>query len=451
VENFLSFNDVQEFSMTAGKTRTNSDRLYDDKSLKLIKFAAIYGANASGKSNLIKAIDFARYVIVNKIPGNSLGLYSKVSKENITKSSSFEFEIEVNGKYYAYGFKILLDEQLLKAEWLYEINKTGKDKEIFTRDIEKGEYSINKYIKGKKILAKLQVFIDVVKNDGAILFLQDLNKNKKELYKESSELNIFKDIYNWFDKKLDVNYANRPLRNTQIDIFDENVSSKIEQYLKAFGTGICKVSTEEVSREFIKKKLPDFIIEDIIKRLKEELKKNIGEKKLLLNAKGEGFFLFQIKDDESITYKILKFNHNEDDITFLLSEESDGTQRLMELLSVLLNDEEGKVFIIDELDRCLHPLLSKKFVSTFLEIATKKNIQLIITTHESQLMDLNLLRKDEIWLLNKNNQGGTTIYPLDEYNERFDKKIVKAYLEGRYGGIPEFYDDLLYKESCEDF
>lgn len=168
VENFLSFNDVQEFSMTAGKTRTNSDRLYDDKSLKLIKFAAIYGANASGKSNLIKAIDFARCVIVNKIPRNSFNSYSKVSKGNIKKNSSFEFEIMINGKYYAYGFQVLLDEQLIKAEWLYEINKTGKDKEVFTRDVEKGHYSINKYIKDKKNLAKLKVFTDVVKNDGSI-------------------------------------------------------------------------------------------------------------------------------------------------------------------------------------------------------------------------------------------------------------------------------------------
>jgi AAA15 family ATPase/GTPase len=435
--------------MIAGKTRSNSDRLYVDDSLKLIKFAAIYGANASGKSNLIKAIDFARTIIVNKIPAQSIVSFAKVNKLNKTRESSFEFEIELKGKYYAYGFDILLSEQAIKSEWLYEITKTST-KEIFKRNTKNGEYSINEYFKNKDLINKLEVFIDVIKDDESALFLHDINLKKDSLYKEFSECSVLKEVYLWFLKKLDVNYANRPLKNSYNNIFDENVSCKIENYLKIFGTGINKVITHEVTREEIKEALPQGLIENIIEDLHVAENKNIIDKRILLNLRGEGFFLFELKDDGTIVYKTLQFNHGDNDLAFLLSEESDGNQRLMELLSVLLSEEDGKVFVIDEIDRCLHPLLTKKYVSTFLEIAKKKNIQLIVTTHESQLMDFNLLRKDEIWLLNKDNKGKTKVYSMDEFNERFDKKIIKSYLAGRYGGIPEFHKNLLNEEPCEE-
>jgi AAA15 family ATPase/GTPase len=120
-----------------------------------------------------------------------------------------------------------------------------------------------------------------------------------------------------------------------------------------------------------------------------------------------------------------------------MSEESDGTIRLLDLLEILLVGD-GKTFIIDELDRCLHPSLIYKFIELYLETAKSKKVQLIVTTHESRLLDFNLLRRDEIWFINKDKAGESRIYSLEEYNERFDKKIDKAYLEGRYGGIPIF-------------
>ena len=102
--------------------------------------------------------------------------------------------------------------------------------------------------------------------------------------------------------------------------------------------------------------------------------------------------------------------------------------------------------MIDELDRCLHPSLTYKFVEIFLKLASKKEIQLIVTTHESRLMDFELLRRDEIWFVDKRKSGESNIYSLEEYNTRFDQKIDKAYLEGRYGGVPVFNAVLPIKE-----
>ena len=101
------------------------------------------------------------------------------------------------------------------------------------------------------------------------------------------------------------------------------------------------------------------------------------------------------------------------------------------------NKDSEKVYLIDELDRCFHPELTYKFIERFLKL-TNSNSQLIVTTHESRLLNFDLLRRDEIWFANREKNGPTDLYSLERYNERFDKKIDKAYLEGRYGGVPLF-------------
>ena len=124
-----------------------------------------------------------------------------------------------------------------------------------------------------------------------------------------------------------------------------------------------------------------------------------------------------------------------------MPEESDGTIRLLQLLEILLVNE-NKTYVIDELDRCLHPMLTYRFMEIFLDLAKKRNVQLIFTTHESRLLNFELFRRDEVWFVNKDENGASEVYSLDEYNERFDKKLDKAYLEGRYGGVPVF--DLMF-------
>ena len=119
---------------------------------------------------------------------------------------------------------------------------------------------------------------------------------------------------------------------------------------------------------------------------------------------------------------------------------------MLDLLEIILSGEE-KTYFLDELDRCQHPSLTYKFVDTFLQIATKKDVRLIVTTHESRLLDFDLLRRDEIWFVDKRKTGKSDIYSLEEYNKRFDQKVDKAYLEGRYGGVPVFSTVFPIKEE----
>jgi AAA15 family ATPase/GTPase len=125
-------------------------------------------------------------------------------------------------------------------------------------------------------------------------------------------------------------------------------------------------------------------------------------------------------------------------------EESDGTQRLTHLLPALHALRKGTgVFVVDELDRSLHPLLAKGFVRAFLEAGAKQGSQLIFTTHETAFLDLTLLRRDEIWFADKSKiQGTTELYSLADYKVRTDMKIDKAYLQGRFEAVPPIEEEL---------
>ena len=171
-----------------------------------------------------------------------------------------------------------------------------------------------------------------------------------------------------------------------------------------------------------------------------------GEKVIYLRTKANKNFFFASKNNSGDIeyYKVLfvhDFKGGERSLT--MGEESDGTIRIMQLAPILLNKKTNKTFFVDELDRCLHPLLSIKFVKDFMKLVSdkKNNCQIIVTTHESLLMDLELLRRDEIWFVEKKN-GASEMYSLDEFQERFDKKIDKNYLVGRYGSVPDFQDTM---------
>ncbi len=433
VENFLSFNERQEFSMIAGKVRQNSERLYNDKDIKLLKFASLFGANASGKSNLVSALEFARRMILSKPTIKAKEKYCKISSENITKASYFDFEIKIGKKYYAYGFEINLDKGEFISEWLYN----AKDnKVIFERNMQKGIYALPYFEKNKKTHKRLQIYIDDIKTDSSILFLQSMNRNKKSFYEEFSDTIFLKNIFRWFLNKLHINFPDMPINGS--DYFLLKNEEEIFKFIKSYSTGITQLKLIDVPLDELKSKLPAEIINNIYTQI-EKIKSNdkFIQDSLAIRVENYGIYILEFTKSE-LTCKTLNFIHNDNNAFYALHEESDGTIRLLDLLDVLLSEKEEKVYIIDEIDRCLHPQLTYKFISDFLHLAKKRNIQLIVTSHESRLLDFELLRKDEIWFVDKNKLGESKIYSLDEFNERFDKKVDKAYLEGRYGGVPIF-------------
>lgn len=437
VENFKSFNDRQELVMIPAKRlKTNKEHVIALNKVAVLRNATVYGANASGKTNIIDAIRFAKHVITKKIPVEASKMYCRVFSENKEKESKFEFEIFKNGKFYAYGFSLLMSEQIIKSEWLYELLPAKNaqtmlfERETDTNRLELGENLILDEIDTMRFKTYKLDFED--NNTG--LFIREMNRNKK--MNKESQLTFFRDVFEWFDEDLVTIFPDQPITDFEY-FYGDGGSDKINEIIELFDTGISKVKIEEISVADLKNKIPIKIADDILQSFKNKLEDSADNMKAMMSLRTNTAF-YNIKgakgEDPVITTIMLEHGNAFSDFEF--SEESDGTRRLFDLLDILISNEKNKIYVIDELERSLHPKLTYKFLELFFEHLKENNTQLIFTTHESTIMDQKLLRRDEIWFVERNKDNVSHLYSLDRFKERYDKKLSKAYLEGRYGAVP---------------
>lgn len=424
VENFLSFKDETVFSMLAAEPEPHGNHIIKNgrgKKLALLRAAALYGANASGKSNLIKAIAFARNLIVNGTrSGQTLAVIPfKLSKETLERPSRFEFIFKQAGIVYSYGFK--LDRNKFLEEWLFATEQ-NKEELCFKRktsakdkvSVQFGNFLIEKITNGKQFLE----------------FVAQGTRPNQLFLNEAADRNVkaIKPVFDWFNTTLTILYADsenwalgREIRG------DENLKSFITKFLQSADTGINQVSTEEVSH-----KLGSAAFEiDLPAKIDMEAFGLLMMENIKHSLKSE------ISGDQIVKQAVKTQHRTEDGIAteFDIEEESEGTQRLINLLPALFEVQNNeKVIFIDELDRRLHPLLSRSFVEAAL--AGKKKSQMIFTTHDTNLLDLELLRRDEIWFVEKDKSGASHLYSLAEFKLRPDLPIQKGYLQGRFGAIP---------------
>lgn len=428
VKNVFSFKEFTEFSMIAGPVKRKIERVEERKNCSVLKFSAIYGANASGKSKLIEALDVMRKLTISGKPKLVRHYYYKLDENCKNEASYFEVELNLKDKNYAYGFTFNFNKNVFESEWLYQLNLKN-EKVIFNRDINNKIFDFNIDLEGE-LKEKFKVYVDDLKEDNDNLFLTTLLSKIKLL--KDKKLNFLLDILVWFIFKLDITTPNSIITSSDYYVFNEKLS-ELSTLLKAFGTGIDEIKTINVSEREIENLIDSKRLDEI----KEDFSEHGQDDKLALLRTDSNFSIIEMKKGE-ISYKKVIFYHDGNNmVDFSIDEESEGTIRLLDLAEILLTKEKNKVFVIDELDRCLHPQVTMKFISLFLERAKKYNNQLIVTTHESRLLDFEILRRDEIWFVNKD-KNGSKLYSLEQYNERFDKKIDKAYLDGRYGGVPIF-------------
>lgn len=433
----MSFDIEQEFSMFPGRADRFKERVMGAGNYKGLKFCALYGANAAGKSNLVYAFDISRQIIVNGIKQvTTEDLYCKNAKGNIKKATKFEYEICIDDMNYAYGFKANLDEQIILEEWLYKINKNS-EKPIFERSTEAGKFYFDeKLFDNKEEKEKFQFYIeDVNEIEDALLLTEVVRRKDSE-----GIIHVFKTIYEWFKNKLVIIYPGTVIGESYLRFSENEDNAKMVGLLKYFDTGIVDYKLQKVSKELFKtyftseKEMNEILsLPKNPKNVDKMVKKGI----LRINKN-----LFEIELDSEGKEEISKllFYHLNKEELFEYGEESDGTRRLIELLDIILNYNEDKTYIIDELDRSLHPQMTKKFVETFFEFSKKSKTQLVITTHESNLMDLKILRQDEIWFAERDFDNCTKLFSLDMFKERYDKVVAKSYLQGRYGAVPVFGD-----------
>ncbi len=436
IKNFRSFNELQHFSMVAGKTRNSKEHITQKNNLKLLCFSSLHGANASGKSNLVLAIDLGKKIILNGIEGIFQNQYFKLKEENANLPSYFEYEIEKNDKLYSYGFEISIKNKEIISEWLIDMTNS-KEKVIFERDLIKKDLTTDLKLKNKVDKNKFDVCKDDTKNNNKILFLTELTRRIKMNPSNDDSFIDFLNIYDFFETDLIII---RPSSSKGIKYnYFSKYKTNIKPLLKKLGLDITDIIE-------VKSNIPE-IMDLLNTKDKEQLQIDINNLKkyapkfdMTLRIQNSIYLISGNNQDDNLDVKTIKLIHNNPKVYFDTYEESDGTLRILELIDILLS--ENHVFLIDELDRSLHPSLTIKFVKTFLETHNNKNSQLIITTHESRLLTYKILRRDEIWFCDKNENGETTLYSLEQFKDdaRFDRKIDKAYLDGRYGAVPNFVD-----------
>lgn len=430
VENFLSFNEKVEFSLIANKERRLSSHVFKGDGINILKSGVIYGANASGKTNLVKAIDFSQKVITKGIDGlNPVNFHFRLNNENQSKPTIFNYEIKAGNKYYSYGFAILLNSHKIIEEWLYEIG-SGKEKKVFERFVDdSGKHEIEI---GLKLSPNAKKRFDVYKEDlrqsDNLLFLSEINRKS---ITNLPEFVGFIDVFDWFEKKLTVLYPDSKFKGLNFIGDDTEMTKTFNSFLNVFQTGINNVTSEEIG-------LDNF---DIPIKIKDDLTRNIEKAKAIIF--GINGMTYALKKSENNEFKVKKIGleHISDEgspVVFDIENESDGTQRLFDFIPALHElTKTDSVFIVDELDRSLHSKLTYGIFELFLKLSANNESQLIATTHESLLLDLDLLRRDEIWFVEKNGNQ-SRIYSLDEFKVRNDKILNKDYLLGRYGAIPIF-------------
>jgi AAA15 family ATPase/GTPase len=421
VSNFLSFNEQTEFSMVAGQGVTHPHHVVKGKKRhipNLLRAGLLYGANGSGKSNFVKAIKFARDFVGGVIEAGDLSNISfKLLKENIHKPTSFQFDVLLNDKTYSYGFEIMNHQ--IKEEYLYE-RGAKKERIIFERkndDTGKTLMSFNISFKNKK----QEQFLDFIgmgtpKNT---LFLTECGL--RNAWEEVEHIEEVKEIHDWINYKIKIIFPD----------FSFNVSNmKENKYLNLlnyFGTNISHLHWQAVDFDNIQDNL-----ESTARSCIDDLKGN--ESYLIKSLNKNDLYFFKRQNNEIHSYKLVT-QHAGSEATFEFSEESDGTKRLFDFLPIV-GFKTNFTVIIDEIDRSLHPHLSRALLSYFLEHQKDAQTQFIATTHEASLLDLDLLRKDEIWFAEKDEKGATALYSLEEFKPRADTEIRRGYLQGRYGAIP---------------
>jgi len=427
VENFSSFQKENSLDLTAGRTELNPEHAVDFKKVKILKSAVIYGANASGKSNLVKAIEYSKDIVLKGLDNiDTYKKYFRLNKDAAKKPTAFEYELEINNQFYSFGFNLTLATGRIDEEWLYCIGKTKPEK-IFER---KGNtITFGKKLKVDAIKDRFEIYREDMTNQNGQLFLSEIAGKGLDL----KEVKIINDIYDWFGEKLLIIYPHSTFRGISSLCENKSLSALFQKYLKEFDTGI--IGIEPIEEEFEKS------FEDFPDELKKDIERNLlgSEKNVTASVRTPNELLTVYKgDNDELKVQKLGLLHNKElHEVFELKDESDGTRRLFDLIPLIAKFPQNYTIIIDEFDRSMHPKLTKNFFKIFYKLNTS-NTQLIITTHESTLLDLDLLRRDEIWFAEKDNNGASKLFSLNQFKVRYDSKVEKAYLLGRYGAIPIF-------------
>jgi uncharacterized protein len=406
VKNYRSVKSLQSLSMIAAPIKSKNEELDNEnifqvsEKLSLLKTAAIYGANGSGKSNLVKALITMFVFIDNSLQDDQIGKRIiepfAFDTSSFNEPSFFQLVFISSNVKYRYGFEVKGNE--VKSEWLF--GTPGK-KEVyyFTREGSQIQLNEDKFSEGKGLENKTSpnsLFINVCK-----------------VFNGS----VSKQIIGFFKSKISVSAGvnDNGFRAATIELMkDEAFKQKILSLLNDADFGIQGISNKKITAG----DLPQGTSNEIISKVASEKLEFLLSKRPVFDENGKEIGARELLMD---------------------SQESDGTMKFFNYSGVILDTlEEGGTLIIDEFDARLHPLLTRKLVKMFNSpVSNVKNAQLVFVTHDTNLLDNSLLRRDQIYFTEKNKRSETVLYSLADFKGiRNDASYEKDYIKGKYGAIP---------------
>lgn len=403
--NHKSFKDKVLFSTIAGKDDTNEDLLYALGNVRVLNSALIYGANGSGKSNFIDAIRFVKTMVLNSVnyqPGKQVRQIPH-KLLSINDDSTYFIQFVTKGVRYAFGFT--LNQCLIKEEYLYEF-PNGRQQKIYEREDDT-------IIPGDKYKGKFELCKSALKPNRLVL---SCAANFSQIEEIMNVFGFFRDelvIYtngitndNWMKYSLKAISTNEKMKENVLNL------------LKHFGTGIQDLIINIEEKQLKEDEIPSFLSDQA---KSEIIKQNV----MLVDAK--------------VVYEQFKVD--------LMREESQGIKKLIEFMCPFIDIIlKGKVLICDEIETSLHESIVYKIFDYFRhsKVISNQCAQMISTTHDTSLLNLDLFRRDQIWFTElRIDERSTDLYSLAEIkNVRKDENIGKGYISGKYGAIPMLNDTI---------
>lgn len=427
--NWKSFRDDNTLSMVALRERRFSERLAMlpkkvlNKNIRILPVATIYGANASGKSNLVSALGFVKAFITQPLPLPDTAIPCQPFKLDSNRQySPSTFSITIladDNEVYQYSFSVNL-RQVVEESLVWLRSST----EVMLFERQQQDIQISKHL---AIPKEAEVFLNrSLRHNG--LFLTHLFVNNFGEH--------IKPVFNWFRETLEIILPDSTFVPMEHMLKTKPLFDKLNKLLPALDTGISKIDFEPVPLEQVMTATGQ-PIHNLLAMLDSSQKYaqiHDHKNRFILERTDEGWkaqrmvFIHQGAEGESVSFNF--------------GEESDGSRRLIDLLPAITGfpwqSQPRKVIIFDEIDRSLHGLLTRKLIETFLNNChADSRSQMIVTTHDVMLIDQALLRRDELWAVERQRDGNSELFSFAEFDIRADLDIRKYYLSGKLGGIPK--------------
>lgn len=389
-KNFRSFKNEMTLSMEAASIQELSDAVVKSGEDELLPVAVMYGANSSGKSNVLKALKAMRDVLLNSVklnPKDKLDAEPfSLDMTSYNEPTSYEIQFTLNGSKFRYGFDYTAE--AIITEWLYEKRRGEREFELFLRSGNDFKISKTRFAEG---IGKQSATPD---NRLFVSLVAQLNGK------------VSQSILDWFTNMEYMSgmdgkgYAGKTLEM----LFNKQTgSSEITRFFEETNLGFMELDVEPESSDE--------------KKMKSET-------------------VHRLYDPDGNIVGVRNFPTDK--------MESEGTKKIIEIAGPIFDSIlNGKILIVDELDAKLHPFLTRKIIGLFMDKRINaKGAQLIFATHDTNLLNIQYLRRDQIWFTEKDKSDSTDLYSLVEFRDdagnkvRNDRNIEKDYLNGRYGAIP---------------